>query len=322
MPKIESSSAHLKKEMRRYTRRGFLSLGLGAVGAYLGWGWIRASDPAGGAPSVLRKALEFNEAVAQGLYSPERLAPTFDRSEARIPRINGTAGLDDDFDPAQWKLQVVGVNQPTRYSQYVNDIDYGISETIDDDDAESDDDTSTDDDSDSDDDDTSSVEVPDTDGSAAPAIPGLLLTLEDLKNLPRYEMVTELKCIEGWSEKVFWAGIRLVDLITMFPPPTRDGSVPDVANRPEKLVRYVSLQTPDEGYYVGLDMSSALHSQTLLCYEMSGQPLTLEHGAPLRLVTPLKYGIKSIKRIGRITYTDDRPKDFWAERGYDWYSGH
>lgn len=84
----------------------------------------------------------------------------------------------------------------------------------------------------------------------------------------------------------------------------------------------MSLETPDGGYYVGLDMESALHPQTLLCYEMNGQPLSLEHGAPLRLVIPVKYGIKNIKRIGTIRYTDTRPADYWAERGYDWYAGH
>jgi DMSO/TMAO reductase YedYZ molybdopterin-dependent catalytic subunit len=41
----------------------------------------------------------------------------------------------------------------------------------------------------------------------------------------------------------------------------------------------------------------------------------------LRLVAPVKYGIKSIKRIGSITFTNARPPDFWAERGYDWYAG-
>jgi len=53
-------------------------------------------------------------------------------------------------------------------------------------------------------------------------------------------------------------------------------------------------ETPDGGYYVGLDMPGAMHPQTLLCYEMGGRPLTLAHGAPLRLVTTVKYGIKSI----------------------------
>ena len=68
-------------------------------------------------------------------------------------------------------------------------------------------------------------------------------------------------------------------------------------------------------------MPSAMHPQTLLWYAMGGKPLTLEHGAPLRLATTVKYGVKSIKRIGRITFTDERPRDFWAEQGYDWYTG-
>jgi DMSO/TMAO reductase YedYZ molybdopterin-dependent catalytic subunit len=69
-------------------------------------------------------------------------------------------------------------------------------------------------------------------------------------------------------------------------------------------------------------MPSILHPQTLLAYEMNGAPLRPEHGAPLRLASPTKYGIKQIKRIGRIEFTQDRPRDYWAESGYDWYSGH
>jgi DMSO/TMAO reductase YedYZ molybdopterin-dependent catalytic subunit len=55
---------------------------------------------------------------------------------------------------------------------------------------------------------------------------------------------------------------------------------------------------------------------------MNGQSLTPEHGAPLRLVIPVKYGIKNLKQVGTIRFTDERPPDYWAERGYDWYAGH
>jgi len=65
-----------------------------------------------------------------------------------------------------------------------------------------------------------------------------------------------------------------------------------------------------------------MHPQTLLAYEMNGELLTDDHGAPLRLVSTVKYGIKQIKRIGKIEFTNERPADFWAESGYDWYSGH
>jgi DMSO/TMAO reductase YedYZ molybdopterin-dependent catalytic subunit len=54
---------------------------------------------------------------------------------------------------------------------------------------------------------------------------------------------------------------------------------------------------------------------------MNGEPLTNEHGAPLRLLIPVKYGVKNLKRIGKITFTDARPHDYWAENGYDYDSG-
>jgi DMSO/TMAO reductase YedYZ molybdopterin-dependent catalytic subunit len=127
----------------------------------------------------------------------------------------------------------------------------------------------------------------------------------DLAQLPRVEHVTELKCVEGWSTIVRWSGVRLRDF----------------ADRYRLTSTYVGLETPGGDYYVGLDSASALHPQTLLCDEMNGAPLTPEHGAPLRLVIPVKYGIKNLKQIGTVVFTDDRPADYWAERGYDWYAG-
>jgi DMSO/TMAO reductase YedYZ molybdopterin-dependent catalytic subunit len=72
---------------------------------------------------------------------------------------------------------------------------------------------------------------------------------------------------------------------------------------------------------VGLDTKSLLHPQTLLAWEQNDKPLVYEHGAPLRLIIPVKYGIKNIKRIGLIRFTNQRPRDFWHEQGYDWFSG-
>jgi DMSO/TMAO reductase YedYZ molybdopterin-dependent catalytic subunit len=150
----------------------------------------------------------------------------------------------------------------------------------------------------------------------------LTLTLDDIRKLPRTEMTTEFKCIEGWSTVVHWAGVRFTDFAAKYPTQTHNGTTPDVESRPQDLLPYVAMTTPDEKYYVGWDMPSILHPQTLLAYEMNGAPLTLEHGAPLRLASPTKYGIKQIKRIGRIEFTAERPRDFWAEYDYDWYSGH
>ncbi len=134
------------------------------------------------------------------------------------------------------------------------------------------------------------------------------LEMSDIRKLPKAEHVTEFKCIEGWSTVVHWGGARLSDFTAAF----AGGS---------ERARYVGLQTPNREYYAGIDTASALHPQTLLAYEMNGQPLSTEHGAPLRLVVPVKYGIKNVKRVGFITYSDSRPPDYWAERGYDYYAG-
>ena len=152
--------------------------------------------------------------------------------------------------------------------------------------------------------------------------PARLLTLADVKALPRVEMTTELRCIEGWSTVVSWAGARLADLAAVTGLATRSGRTFDPRKSPTGALDYVALETPNGEYYVGLEMASALHPQTLLCYEMDGRPLTPDHGAPLRLVIPVKYGIKNLKQIGTIRFTDLRPADYWAERGYDWYAGH
>lgn len=134
-------------------------------------------------------------------------------------------------------------------------------------------------------------------------------TLADIQAFPKAEFITELKCVEGWSRRVRWGGTRLADFARRYRP-ARPG--PDA---------YVGLATPGGEYYVSLDMASALHPQTLLCYEMEGRPLEYSHGAPLRLAIPIKYGIKSLKCIGRLSFTKSRPPDFWAERGYDEYAG-
>jgi Oxidoreductase molybdopterin binding domain len=134
------------------------------------------------------------------------------------------------------------------------------------------------------------------------------LSMDDIKALPKVEYTTQFKCVEGWSVINHFAGARFSDFTRKFAPQSAQ-------------MRYVSMETPDQMYYVGLDMASALHPQTLLCYEMNGEPLTGDHGAPLRLSIPVKYGLKNIKRIGTIAYMNDRARDYWAEQGYDWYDG-
>ncbi|HLX91255.1 MAG TPA: molybdopterin-dependent oxidoreductase [Puia sp.] len=134
-------------------------------------------------------------------------------------------------------------------------------------------------------------------------------TIEDLKRLPKTEIIFNFKCIEGWNQITWWGGVRFADFIKFY----------HLEN--ESSMKYVGMTTPGNEYYVGIDMPSALHPQTLLCYEMNRQPLPMNQGFPLRLIIPVKYGIKSIKRIGTIFFSNEKPPDYWFERGYDYYAG-
>jgi hypothetical protein len=311
------SDEEAKKNMARRSRRGFLIGGASAIAGIFGYRWLRQPEQ----NWIYHRAFEFNESVSQLYYSPARLAPEFARTRIGNLRVNGGEGMSEGFDPSAWRLQVVGLANPQSFPQYTDNIAY---ETAMDNNSEMQMTNQLHENQDAKTAPNAPMPPPATmDRAAAPQMPmpGLLLTLDDIKSLPRVEMTTELKCIEGWSTIVNWAGARFSDFIAQFLPATRNGSQPDL-NRAADFVRYVSMVTPDGGYYVGMDMPSILHPQTLLAYEMNGAPLPLPHGAPLRLVTPTKYGIKQIKRIGRISFTDERPADYWGERGYDWYSGH
>lgn len=151
-----------------------------------------------------------------------------------------------------------------------------------------------------------------------PGRPLLTLGIDAIKALPKHELVFDFKCVEGWSQVQHWGGARLADLITHYKLGTRTGQP---ARDEGDFFNHLGLETPNKGYYAGLDIASAMHPQTLLAYEMNGEALTLPHGAPLRLIIPVKYGVKNLKRIGTLTFSDERPRDYWAERGYDYHVG-
>lgn len=138
----------------------------------------------------------------------------------------------------------------------------------------------------------------------------LFVSLDDIKKLPKIDVVYNFKCIEGWSQITWWSGVRFSDFLQHY----------NLTN--EAQLKYVGMKTPDEEYYVGIDMPSAIQAQTILCYEMNGKPLPMNQGYPLRLIIPVKYGVKHIKRIGTISFANNKPADYWAERGYDYYTGH
>lgn len=137
----------------------------------------------------------------------------------------------------------------------------------------------------------------------------VLISLDEIKALPKTEIIFDFKCIEGWSQVTHWGGVKFSDFIKKY------------GLDEQARLQFTGLSTPDEDYYVGIDNKSMMHPQTILCYEMNGKPLPMNQGYPLRLIIPVKYGIKHLKRIGTIYFSSQRPPDYWYERGYDYYSG-
>jgi DMSO/TMAO reductase YedYZ molybdopterin-dependent catalytic subunit len=160
-------------------------------------------------------------------------------------------------------------------------------------------------------------------------IPGWKLTLDglasglsislDIRNLLTrfsvHEQITRLVCVEGWSAIACWAGLRFDHLLGAYPPMSQAKWV-----RVESSLNLDASGNPDP-YFMSLDVATARHPQTLLATHLNGQPLTVDHGAPLRLLVPVKLGLKNVKAITRITYVAEEPRDYWAERGYSRYDG-
>ncbi len=239
------------EKIKKKTLLSFFFFFLFFAACFFGWKWLHHQPQDNGALKPLRTILNTNEKVFSALVDDDHLAKTFPVSKAVSKvRVNGNAGMNADFDPLTWKLQLIRRPGDTLY-----------------------------------------------------------ISIDEIKALPKTDIVFDFKCIEGWSQVTHWAGVKFSEFVKRYGLIEQSG------------MQYAGLITPDKGYYVGIDMSSILHPQTILCYEMNGKPLPINQGAPLRLIIPVKYGIKHLKRIGTIFFSNTRPPDYWYERGYDYFSG-
>ena len=131
--------------------------------------------------------------------------------------------------------------------------------------------------------------------------------LEQFQALPKVQQNTRHVCVEGWDVIGSFAGTRLSDFLKLIGADTS--------------AKFVYVECADD-YYESLDMATALHPQTLLCYEMYGRPLTREHGAPLRLTIPTKVGYKQAKYLTDLKVTNVLQKvGYWEDQGYPAYYG-
>jgi len=126
----------------------------------------------------------------------------------------------------------------------------------------------------------------------------VVLTAAELSRLPRVTLTSDFHCAAGWSHRaVTWSGVRFRDVWETFTTPK-----PDTAGDYGLVV----LRCQD-GYRTSLPLADLLAPEVLLADRLNGQPLSVEHGAPIRLVAPAHYGYKSAKHLIGIEFrADDR----------------
>jgi len=131
--------------------------------------------------------------------------------------------------------------------------------------------------------------------------------LAQIQSLPKITQNTRHVCVEGWDVVGNFSGARLSDFLRLIGADTS--------------ARFITVKCADD-YYESLDMATALHPQTLLCYEMYGRPLTGQHGAPLRLTIPTKIGYKQAKWLTEMSVTNLLQQvGYWEDQGYSEFYG-
>ena len=136
---------------------------------------------------------------------------------------------------------------------------------------------------------------------------------EDIvKPHPLEERIYRFRCVEAWSMVIPWVGFPLGDLLKRFKPTSK-----------AKFVEFTTLHDPkqmpgqrsgilDWPYVEGLRMDEAMHPLALMAVGVYGRELPNQNGAPLRLMSPWKYGFKNGKSIVKIRFTERQPRNTWA----------
>jgi sulfoxide reductase catalytic subunit YedY len=150
------------------------------------------------------------------------------------------------------------------------------------------------------------------------------IAIEDLYKLaPLEERIYRMRCVEGWSMVIPWVGFPLADLIKWAEPTGNAKFVEFFTLNDQQQMPGQRSRVLDWPYNEGLRMDEAMNPLTLMAVGLYGEHLPNQNGAPIRLVTPWKYGFKGIKSIVRIKFTEQMPISSWMKAGpseYGFYS--
>ncbi|MEM9407666.1 MAG: protein-methionine-sulfoxide reductase catalytic subunit MsrP [Acidobacteriota bacterium] len=149
----------------------------------------------------------------------------------------------------------------------------------------------------------------------------MTLDLDDLFAFEHEERVYHFRCVERWSMNVPWSGFPLKKLIEKADPKSSAKYVRfETLNRPEQMPGITS----NDGkhypwpYFEALRMDESMHDLAFAVTGAYGDPLLKQHGAPIRIAVPWKYGYKNPKSIAKIEFVKDEPNTFWQVQPHEY----
>jgi DMSO/TMAO reductase YedYZ molybdopterin-dependent catalytic subunit len=130
----------------------------------------------------------------------------------------------------------------------------------------------------------------------------IVLKWDDVMALPQTEDISDFHCVTTWSKlNMTWKGVSLLDIAALV--------------QPKATATHIMCYGYDT-YTTNVAIEEALKPDVLLAHTVEGEPLALEHGGPLRMITPQLYAWKGSKWIKRIEFMSANKLGFWEERGY------
>ena len=138
---------------------------------------------------------------------------------------------------------------------------------------------------------------------------------EILKLAPLEERIYRMRCVEAWSMVVPWVGIPLAQLIRYAEPLGNAKYVEFISANDVHTMPGINLPILDWPYNEGLRMDEAMNSLAIMAVGLYGEVLPNQNGAPMRLITPWKYGFKGAKSIVKIRFTEKMPITSWMKAG-------
>ena len=140
-----------------------------------------------------------------------------------------------------------------------------------------------------------------------------------LKLAPLEERIYRMRCVEGWSMVIPWVGLPLAQLIKYAEPTGNAKYIEFISYNDPRTMPGANLPVLDWPYVEGLRMDEAMNPLAIMAVGLYGEVLPNQNGAPLRLITPWKYGFKGAKSIVKIRFTDKMPISSWMKAGPNEY---